>query len=216
MQPGVIDARLTSPSHAATVQANTFFISQPYVSLIGNLIVYISIPIHNAEGEQLEYVGGSIYLNNRNATNKFMNSQFDDDNYDTYVLNKDGTIIYHHDKSRIGQKIDDKSLKQMALLGNKGYFCLTDSQGATFLAGFANVKRADWIILTLQTEQIVTQALHNVMIDVTKKSAPVLLITLFMITLLTIYIAKPLRMLGLAASRMDDPYVISKIRAVSS
>lgn len=216
LQPGVIDARLTSPSHAATVQANTFFISQPYVSLIGNLIVYISVPIHNAEGEQLGYVGGSIYLNNRNATNEFMNSQFDDDNYDTFVLNKDGTIIYHHDKSRIGQKIDDTSLKQMALLGNKGNFRLTDSQGATFLAGFAKVKRADWIILTLQTEQIVTQALNNVMIDVTKKSAPVLLITLFMITLLTIYIAKPLRMLGLAASRMDDPDVISKIRAVSS
>lgn len=216
LQPGVIDARLTSPSHAATVQANTFFISQPYVSLIGNLIVYISVPIHNAEGEQLGYIGGSIYLNNRNATNEFMNSQFDDDNYDTYVLNKDGTIIYHHDKSRIGQKIDDNSLKQMALLGNKGNFRLTDSQGATFLAGFAKVKRADWIILTLQTEQIVTQALNNVMIDVTKKSAPVLLITLFMITLLTIYIAKPLRMLGLAASRMDDPDVISKIRAVSS
>ena len=209
LQPGVIDARLTSPSHAATVQANTFFISQPYVSLIGNLIVYISVPIHNAEGEQLGYVGGSIYLNNRNATNEFMNSQFDDDNYDTFVLNKD-------DKSRIGQKIDDTSLKQMALLGNKGNFRLTDSQGATFLAGFAKVKRADWIILTLQTEQIVTQALNNVMIDVTKKSAPVLLITLFMITLLTIYIAKPLRMLGLAASRMDDPDVISKIRAVSS
>ncbi len=172
LQPGVIDARLTSPSHAATVQANTFFISQPYVSLIGNLIVYISVPIHNAEGEQLGYVGGSIYLNNRNATNEFMNSQFDDDNYDTYVLNKDGTIIYHHDKSRIGQKIDDNSLKQMALLGNKGNFRLTDSQGATFLAGFAKVKRADWIILTLQTEQIVTQALNNVMIDVIKKSAP--------------------------------------------
>lgn len=216
LQPGVIDARLTSPSHAATVQANTFFISQPYVSLIGNLIVYISVPIHNAEGEQLGYVGGSIYLNNRNATNEFMNSQFDDDNYDTYVLNKDGTIIYHHDKNRIGQKIDDNSLKQMALLGNKGNFRLTDPQGATFLAGFAKVKGADWIILTLQTEQIVTQALNNVMIDVTKKSAPVLLITLFMITLLTIYIAKPLRMLGLAASRMDDPDVISKIRAVSS
>lgn len=216
LQPGVIDAHLTSPSHAAAVQANTFFISQPYVSLIGNLIVYISVPIHNAEGEQLGYVGGSIYLNNRNATNEFMNSQFDDDNYDTFVLNKDGTIIYHHDKSRIGQKIDDTSLKHMALLGNKGNFRLTDSQGATFLAGFAKVKRADWIILTLQTEQIVTQALNNVMIDVTKKSAPVLLITLFMITLLTIYIAKPLRMLGLAASRMDDPDVISKIRAVSS
>lgn len=74
----------------------------------------------------------------------------------------------------------------MALLGNKGNFRLTDSQGATFLAGFAKVKLADWIILTLQTEQIVTQALNNVMIDVTKKSAPVLLITLFMITLLTI------------------------------
>ncbi|MCW2478818.1 sensor domain-containing diguanylate cyclase [Candidatus Symbiopectobacterium sp. NZEC135] len=216
LQPGVIDAHLTSPSHAAAVQANTFFISQPYVSLIGNLIVYISVPIHSAEGEQLGYVGGSIYLNNRNATNEFMNSQFDDNNYDTFVLNKDGTIIYHHDKSRIGQKIDDTSLKHMALLGNKGNFRLTDSQGATFLAGFAKVKRADWIILTLQTEQIVTQALNNVMIDVTKKSAPVLLITLFMITLLTIYIAKPLRMLGLAASRMDDPDVISKIRAVSS
>lgn len=216
LQPGVIDVRLTSPSHASTIQANTFLISHPYVSLMGNLIVYISVPIHNAEGEQLGYVGGSIYLNNRNATNEFMNSQFDDDNYDTYVLNKDGTIIYHHDKSRIGQKIDDNALKQMALLGNKGNFRLTDSQGTTFLAGFAKVKRADWIILTLQTEQIVIQALNNVMIDVTKKSAPVLLITLFIITLLTIYIAKPLRMLGLAASRMDDPDVISNIRAVSS
>lgn len=216
LQPGVIDARLTSPSHAATIEANAFFISQPYVSLIGNLIVYISVPIRNAEGTQLGYVGGSIYLNNRNSTNEFMNSQFDDDNYDTFVLNKDGTIIYHHDKNKIGQKINDNSLQQMALLGNKGNFRLTDLHGATFLAGFAKVKGADWIILTLQTEQIVTQALNNVMIDVTKKSAPVVLITMFIITLLTIYIAKPLRMLGLAASRMDDPDVISKIRAVSS
>lgn len=74
LQPGVIDARLTSPSHAATVQANNFFISQPYVSLIGNLIFYISVPIHNDEGEQLRYVGDYIYLNNRNETNEFMNS----------------------------------------------------------------------------------------------------------------------------------------------
>ncbi|MGK2889815.1 MAG: hypothetical protein ACSLEN_14120 [Candidatus Malihini olakiniferum] len=145
-----------------------------------------------------------------------MNYQFNDNNYDTFVFNKNVTIIYHHDKNRISQKIDDNSLQQMALLGNKGKFQLTDSRGATFLAGFAKVKGEDWVILTLQTEQIVTQALNNVMIDVKKKSAPIVLITMFIITLITIYIAKPLRMLGLAASRIEDPDMISKIRAVSS
>ncbi|NUA43480.1 hypothetical protein HAT93_01126 [Dickeya solani] len=94
---------LTSNRHLTTLREKRFFISAPYTSLSGNYIIFISYPIADDAGNYLGYIGGSLYLNSRRILNEFMNTQFSNDSFNTYVIDKEGTIIYHRDIGQIGK-----------------------------------------------------------------------------------------------------------------
>ncbi|WP_233972402.1 PDC sensor domain-containing protein [Pectobacterium versatile] len=73
-------------------------ISQPYVSMTGNLLVLVSSPIKDKQGNYLGYIGGTIYLKSKSVLNEFMNTHFYNDYSSVYVIDKNGIVLYHQDK----------------------------------------------------------------------------------------------------------------------
>lgn len=207
---------LTSNEHLATLKARRFFISAPHTSLSGNYIVYISYPIVDDIGNYLGYIGGSLYLNNRRILNEFMNTQFSNDSFNTYVIDKEGTIIYHRDASQIGRKFSDSNILNSIANQGKGSFMMPDEQGIPSPASFIRTQKADWIIITQQSFHSLEEALNDVMLSVLKQGTPLGILTLLALSLLAYYISKPLRQLAKSASSMDQLGVISKIRSVKS
>ncbi|QDX28986.1 sensor domain-containing diguanylate cyclase [Dickeya poaceiphila] len=207
---------LTSSQHFSRLKERRFSISPPYTSLNGNYIIFISQPIVDNLGNYLGYIGGSLYLNSQRVLNEFMNTQFSNDSFNTYVIDKEGTIIYHHDITQIGAKFNDSHALSTISSQNKGSFMMPDEQGIPSPASFIRTQKSDWIIITQQSFHSIEEALNDVMLNVLRQGTPPGILTLLAISLLAYYIAKPLRRLAKSASSMEQLGVINKIRAVKA
>ncbi|MCI4117337.1 GGDEF domain-containing protein [Dickeya dianthicola] len=207
---------LTSNQHLTTLREKRFFISSPYTSLSGNYIIFISQPILDDAGNYLGYIGGSLYLNSRRILNEFMNTQFSNDSFNTYVIDKEGTIIYHHDTSQIGRKLNDSHILNSITNQNKGSFMMPDEQGIPSPASFIRTQKADWIIITQQSFHSIEEALNDVMLSVLRQGTPLGIVALLALSILAYYISKPLRQLAKSASSMEQLGVIGKIRSVKA
>ena len=78
-------------------------ISEAYVSMVGNLVVFISQPVLGADGSYLGYIGGSIYLKQRNELNALLGEHYYHDGSYLYVVDRSRRLLYHPDPERVGQ-----------------------------------------------------------------------------------------------------------------
>ncbi|WP_233276315.1 sensor domain-containing diguanylate cyclase [Dickeya chrysanthemi] len=145
-----------------------------------------------------------------------MNTQFSNDSFNTYVIDKEGTIIYHHDLTQVGTKFSDPATLSSVNGQDKGSFMMPDEQGIPSPASFIRTQKSGWIIITQQSFHSIKEALNNVMVNVLKQGTPLGIVTLMILSILTYYIAKPLRQLAKSASSMEQPGVINKIRSVKA
>ncbi|MEQ9919451.1 sensor domain-containing diguanylate cyclase [Pectobacterium brasiliense] len=207
---------LTSDASKLALVEQRPLISQPYISVTGNLIVLVSSPIKDKQGNYLGYIGGTIYLKNQSVLNEFMNTHFYNDYSSVYVIDKSGIVLYHQDKQWVGKPVSDERIKNALHNKKSGTAAMPDMQGTPSLAGFDTVNSSGWIIITLHPSQTVIDLLSSVMRSVLYEGAPVMALTLIALTLLAFYIANPLRLLAVSASKMEEPGVIEKIKKVPS
>ncbi|GKV92373.1 MULTISPECIES: sensor domain-containing diguanylate cyclase [Pectobacterium] len=207
---------LTSEASKLALVEKKPLISQPYVSMSGNLIVLVSSPIKDKQGNYLGYIGGTIYLKSESVLNEFMNTHFYNDYSSVYVIDKNGVVLYHQDKQWVGKPVSDERIKEVFRDKKSGTAAMPDMQGMPSLAGFDTVNSSGWIIITLHPSQTVIDLLDSVMRSVLYEGAPVMILTLIALTLLAFSIANPLRLLAVSASKMEEPDVIEKIKKVPS
>nr|UKE84717.1 cache domain-containing protein [Pectobacterium sp. PL152] len=211
--PASLNLKGNTLTSAASKQALTErkpLISQPYISVTGNLIVLVSSPIQDKQGNYLGYIGGTIYLKSKSVLNEFMNTHFYNDYSSVYVIDKSGIVLYHQDKQWVGKSIRDEKIKAAFQNKKSGTLAIPDMQGTPSLAGFDTVKSSGWIIVTLHPYQNVIDSLNGVMRSVLYEGAPVMVLILIALTLLAFFIANPLRLLAVSASKMEEPDVIEK------
>lgn len=60
----LVGTRLNSSASKLAIEEKKPFISSPFKSVTGNLIILLSHPIYDKGGNYIGYVGGSIYLKN--------------------------------------------------------------------------------------------------------------------------------------------------------
>ncbi|WP_113632985.1 sensor domain-containing diguanylate cyclase [Pectobacterium peruviense] len=207
---------LTSDASKLALTEQKPLISQPYISVTGNLLVLISSPIKDKQGNYLGYIGGTIYLKSKSFLNEFMNTHFYNDYSSVYVIDKNGVVLYHPDKQWVGKSISDKKIKDVFQNKKSGTLAMPDMQGTPSLVGFDTVESSGWVIITLHPSQNVIDSINGVMRSVLYEGAPVMPLTLIALTLLAFYIANPLRLLAVSASKMEEHGVIEKIKKVPS
>jgi len=138
----MVGTRMQSPGVQEALQERRALVSTPYLSAANNLVVALTQPVVDANGRYLGYVGGSLYLRERNILNRLLGEHFYKDGSYLYVVDRNRRLLYHPDSQRVGTVVQGNELiDQLTNLGN-GTRQLTNSQGVEMVAGFATVPSA--------------------------------------------------------------------------
>lgn len=217
--PTVLDLAgrtLDSTGAQEALKARRPLISNAYRSISGTLAIFISSPIHDANGKYLGFVGGSIYLKEPSALNRLLGLHFYHDSTYAYVVDKTGRIIYHPTTELIGRFIPNDPAVRAALGGQNGSMQLVNFRGIEMLSGYAVIPSAGWGIVSQQPLQKSLEALNRLIEKMLLGAAPLGALGLLSIWWLSILITRPLQQLAESATNMDDPASTARIKNVHS
>ncbi|CNJ44239.1 cell signaling regulator [Yersinia enterocolitica] len=207
---------LTSPGSAEALKVRRPLISKPYVSAANNLVINISSPIITPDGRYRGYIGGTIYLRKQSILNELLGEHYYRDGSYIVVLDRDRRILYHRDVNRIGEILEPKPITEAVKKADNGSLMVTSTNGESMLAGYAVVEPSGWEIITLRPESSTLKPLEGLMLKGLGHIAPLALLTLLGVWLLSRLIARPLWLLAGSANDMDKPDIASSIKEIPS
>jgi len=210
----MVGTRMQSPGVQEALQERRALVSTPYLSAANNLVVALTQPVVDANGRYLGYVGGSLYLRERNILNRLLGEHFYKDGSYLYVVDRNRRLLYHPDSQRVGTVVQGNELiDQLTNLGN-GTRQLTNSQGVEMVAGFATVPSAGWGVVAQQPLAQTMMPLSRLVLNVVGISAPLALIGCLLLWWLALTIARPLWQLAAGARSMDRPGTAERLHRV--
>jgi diguanylate cyclase (GGDEF)-like protein len=186
-------------------------VSSAYVSISGNLVVFISQPVLSASGELLGVIGGSVYLLRQSTLHTVISSHFHHEGTFVFVADANRRLLYHPDPDRIGEVLHDSTTTDAALRGEAGSMEKTSYLGIPMIAGFAPVPDAHWAVVAQQPREKALAALQPLMLDMTLGVIPAGIAGLALILAGTALISRPLRQLTAAASQLGAPETSSNL-----
>ena len=140
--PQLLGQQMTSDAARLSLSSHRPVISEPFRASNGRWLILYTHPIFSRDYRYLGYIAGTLYLHEDNVLDRLLGQHFNRDDSLLYVLSRDGTLIYHPDRSRLGHASADKDALRAALRGETGELRFTDSTGADILAGYAPVPSA--------------------------------------------------------------------------
>ncbi|WP_413529916.1 sensor domain-containing diguanylate cyclase [Rahnella inusitata] len=207
---------LNTPGALEALKQRRPMISKPYISLAKNLVIIISTPIINAQGEYLGYIGGTIYLRQKSILNELLGEHYYRDGSYIAVLDNERRILYHPDANRIGEVVKPRPLTEAVKRNANGSLMVTNLAGQAMLAGFAVVPSSGWEIVTQRPTDSTLKPLEGLMFKVLRHLTPLALVTLLVVWLFSRLISRPLWLLARSANEMDKPDVSTNIREIPS
>ncbi|WJY28258.1 sensor domain-containing diguanylate cyclase [Sporosarcina trichiuri] len=179
-------------------------ISEPFTSKTGRLIVFISTPILNADGEIAGMVGGSIYLSEENVLYNLLGQHFYEDGSYVYVVDSRGMLMYHVDPSRVGEYVDNNKVIEELKRGNEGSMQLVNSRDQKMLAGYAVIPLTGWGIVSQRPAEKALAPANRMLLEMIVKTIPLLILSALLILYMASRIARPLeRLAGYAADHKN-------------
>ena len=207
---------LDSPGVQEALAQKKPVISAPYLSTIGNFIVFISHPIYDKEGNYQGLVGGSLYLKKESILNRLLGRHPYRDGSYLYVVSAEKELIYHPETLRVGEVVEGNEVIDQVVQLKSGSMTLKNSKGITMLAGYAPVPLSGWGIVAQRSETATLEPLKGLMRQVLNKTMPVALISLLLVWWGARKIAKPLRQLAENARVMHSSGTEGEISHVRS
>lgn len=208
--------KLTTPGIIESIENKTPTVSDPYLSTVGNLLIFISHPIHDKNGTYIGMLGGTIYLKRESILHNLLGEHYHTDGSYIYVVDKYKKLIYHPDRNRIGTAIEGNPIVDKLSFGLSGSDIVTNTSGIEMIAGYAVVASTGWGIVAQRPLSATLLPLSTLMWNVFIKTLPAALISLIVIWACARKIAKPLRLLANSAHSMDDPETEKKIQGIKS
>ncbi|MDO3411414.1 sensor domain-containing diguanylate cyclase [Saccharibacillus sp. CPCC 101409] len=139
-------------------------LSSPYIAQGGEMTVLMTEPVYGQGGVYLGMIGGTISLQEPNLISGIFGSNGVDRNGSYYyIVDSEGMLIYHPDKTLIGRNISDNLVVQRLRRHESGSGEITNMQGVSFLAGYTYVSANRWgvvsqtpisVLMEQQQEQI--------------------------------------------------------------
>ena len=200
----------------AALSYRTPMISEPYISMAGNLLIFMSQPLFDKQSNFIGYIGGTLYLKRASILNELLQVHYYQDGSYLYVVDENHRLLYHPDKSRIGEQVFDNQVIEEVLKGNAGTQLVTNSKGVEMLAGYAPMTVAPWGVVTQRPLESTLAPLDNLMWQVFVKTAPIGVLTFILIWVLARLIAQPLRQLAETANTLDRPSTSLELTQIRS
>jgi len=191
-------------------------LSDPFRATTGRWVVTQLAPIMRADGAYDGYVIGSIYLHEKNDLHTLLGEHFFKDGSYTYVVDRQGVILFHPDVDKVGQAVSHPDILDALARGERSERMVDKGNGVTMLTGFAPIAGSGWGVVVMRAEADVLRRLHDVTIKTLQTAAPLILILMALVAWLAARVARPLRQLAQLAHDMDDSQTTARLQAVSA
>ncbi|MUT66100.1 sensor domain-containing diguanylate cyclase [Paenibacillus sp. NEAU-GSW1] len=201
---GLIGTKLTSDAAQNALERKEPIISEPFQAVTKRVIILVSHPIFDSKGNYKGFVGGSVYLQQPNIFQNILGDQAANPSGSYYyVVDSSGKLIFHPNKERISESVSHNPIVQKLMEGKAGEQKLNNSEGVTFLAGYAPVPEVGWGIVSQTPEAYVASTARNVIKQMLILTTPFLLLLLAGSLWLSRKLAEPLNRLANYASRLS-------------
>lgn len=212
----LVGRRLTSAGSLEAIEEKTLLISSPYLSTLKNLIVFLSAPVFDFQGNYLGFLGGSIYLKSPNILSEILGEHNYKNGSYIYVIDQDKQVLYHPEKDRIGSFVAENDGVDEIVAKKEGGLLLTNSRGIDMLAGFSTIPSTGWIVVTQSPLESTLVPLTGIMEKVILRTLPMALAVFLFIWLFARAISRPLQQLADKARSLDSPTVNEDIESIDS
>jgi diguanylate cyclase (GGDEF)-like protein len=145
---GIVGKKLTSPGIQQAMAEKRPLVSSPYIAATGRFIVLVSTPLWDKEGNYLGILGGTIYLQEENILQKILGEHYYQNGSYVYVVDKNGNLIYHPEKNRIGENESKNKVVQSLMNAETGFRRVINTKGVDMLAGYSYVPSSQWGIVS--------------------------------------------------------------------
>ncbi|GFN24367.1 cell signaling regulator [Achromobacter denitrificans] len=214
--PQLLGQNLVSEAFTQALSARRPTISEPFQTRSGRWVILYTHPIVSPDYRYLGYIAGTLYLHEDNVLDRLLGQHFYRDDSSLLVVDRNGTLIYHPDRSRLGQRSPDNEALAAARRGETGEMRYTDDRGREMLAGYAPVPSTGWSIVAQRPVDNTLQPLSDLLMATASNTLPLLLLSVASIWLLSRWIARPLGELAGIAKHMQNPDSADRIRKVRS
>src|SRR5690606_9773588 len=174
-------------------------------------------PIFSATNEYLGYITGTIYLHEPNVLHDLLSVQRHRDGSYVYVVDDDGTLLYHPQLLRIGDRVSGRNAAVDRVLADEsGAMQITNSQGLDMLAGFAPVANGDWGIVVQRSVESTLTPLKRMEVSALLNLLPLLIVLFLGIGFLSALIAKPLARMASLVRRNFSTETVQRMTQVKA
>lgn len=191
-------------------------VSDAYVSVAGNLVVFISQPVFSPTEDFLGVIGGSVYLRKLSALHTVISSHFYHEGTFAFVADRNRRLLYHPEQNRIGEILGWSKTVDAALEGEGGTMEVLNYLGIPMLAGYAPVQGAGWAVVAQQPREISLAPLGQLMRSMVLDMIPAGIIGLVFIWFGARFIAQPLHRLSQAATQLGLPETIDQLQRIDT
>ncbi|WP_135557479.1 sensor domain-containing diguanylate cyclase [Paenibacillus cymbidii] len=158
----MLNKAVTTEASLEALASRKPYVSKPYPIANGKLIVFMSEPFFDQEGNYKGFVGGTIYLQENNIMNMIFGSNMSDDNGTYYyVVESEGHLIYHPDKTRLGEDVRSNSVVRKLTEGISGKEQTVNTRGGRLLAGYSVVPETGWGVVVVSPLSEVYEQLNR-------------------------------------------------------
>ena len=206
---GIVGNKITSSGVNEARARKEAFISKPYYAQTGRLLILITTPLFGDSGEYLGMLNGTVYLEEGNFLHNILAEHYSEDGSYVFVVDTDGTLIYHPDKVRIGQSVETNLVVQKLMQEKSGALQLDNTQGQNFLAGYTYIEKSDWGVVSQTPFSSAVKPLTGIMFTIFTISLPLILIIIVIAFYVSTKLASPLRKLAIYTMRGKDDHELS-------
>jgi diguanylate cyclase (GGDEF)-like protein len=212
----IIGQKLDSVASNDAYNAKKPMISKPFISFANNLVVFISHPLFNTDGTHLGYIGGTLYLKEKNILSKLLKQHYYEGGSYIYVIDSNKQILYHPNISRIGTQVLNNTMLDDVAAGKSGMTEVTNSLNIAMLAGYAPVTRANWGIVAQRPVSTTLASVSDLVVSVVLHTLPSAFIIFIFTGIFAHYISRPLKQLADKAELLSDPKTAIELTSIKA
>jgi len=199
---GINGERSLSKEMRSILQEQEPFISQPFLSIQGKMVIFISVPITDPNGKRIGVVGGMINLQEPNVLYQVLGQHFYRDGSFVYVVDKSGRLIYHPKVEILGMDVTSNTAVKKILKGQSGSERVIYKSGIDVLTGFATVPVNGWGVISQTPTEKALKPAWTLLEEMFWIQLPFFICLLLLSWWISNHIYQPLRRLSEYASRL--------------
>lgn len=188
-------------------------VSEPYMSVNNNLIVMVSEPLFDEKGTYRGFLGASIRLQEQNLLSKMITGVPSGGSRSyVFVVSSSGYILYHPDRSRIGEDGSENVAVQDLMSGKSGSKRLINTRGIDMLASYTALKGINWGVVSQTPADAVLSDSKKQVMGIALYTIPIMFAIIVVIYYLIGKVSEPLVKLARYASQLsyrtaaDEPF----------